>query len=253
MVNTPPDDQMSFHQQLFDFVDKAQPGTRIAVFVNSAGLHMLQGFTSDHTLLRAALLSKGPGPHMPDVFLDQRNYGLNDPGAALSNLHFIADYMSGIPGRKNLLWLSSSFPIPVGPIVTGVNAQQGGVGGGFSSSTMQINDLSYLLQNARCKQFYAALHLRSQISSTPSQYAGIQSVNREGHARNDIVSYKIMDIDRRSSSGEPPLTTPATALRSSSTKPSTTARTITPSPTSPLMPSTMASSATFRSPQPSKQ
>ena len=100
MVNTPTDVQMSFHKQLFDFIDNAQPGTRIALFINATDMHMLQGFTSDHTLLKSALLTKGPGPHMPDVFFDAPSYGRNDPGAALSNLHFIADYMSGIPGRK---------------------------------------------------------------------------------------------------------------------------------------------------------
>jgi VWFA-related protein len=172
MVNTPPDYQMAFHKQLFEFIDKAQPGTRIAVFVNATGLHMLQGFTSDHELLKAALLAKGPGPHLPDVFEDARNYGGSDAGAALSNLHFIADYMSGIPGRKNLLWLSVGFPIPVGPIVSGVNAQQGGVGGGFSSSTMQINDLSLLLQKS-IKETYAAF-MRSQIALYPIDVCGIE-------------------------------------------------------------------------------
>jgi len=80
------------------------------LFVNARGLHMVQGFTSDHTLLRAAILSKGPGPHLPDVFTDGHTYGWEDPGAALSNLKFIAEYMSGIQGKKNLLWLSAIFP-----------------------------------------------------------------------------------------------------------------------------------------------
>jgi VWFA-related protein len=200
MVNTPPDDQMTFRKELFDFVDHAQPGTRIAIFVNYAGLHMIQGFTSDHALLKAALLSKGPGPHMPEVFLDGRNYYQNDAGAALSNLHFIADYMSGIPGRKNLLWLSCSFPIPVGATVSGVNAQQAGVGGGFSSSTLQINDLSYLLQNM-IKQTYAAF-MRSQIALYPINVGGIQSVDKQGHGGDDIAYYQIMSTVAAASGGK---------------------------------------------------
>jgi len=172
MVNTSPDQQMSFHKQLFDFIDKAEPGTRIALFLNATDLHMLQGFTSDHALLKTALLTKSPGPHMPDVFLNGGNFGENDAGAALSNLHFIADYMSGIPGRKNLLWLSTSFPIPVGPIVTGVNGNAAGVGGGFSSSTMQIDDLSYLMQKM-IKETYAAM-MRSQIALYPIDVCGIE-------------------------------------------------------------------------------
>jgi VWFA-related protein len=186
MVNTPPDDQMSFHKQLFDFIDKAQPGTRMALFVNATNLHMLQGFTSDHSLLKAALLAKGPGPHMPDVFEDGRIYYQNDAGAALSNLHFIADYMSGIPGRKNLLWLSSSFPIPVGPLVTGVNSAAGPIGGGFSNSTMQINDLSYLLQGM-IKQTYAAF-MRSQIALYPINVCGIACDSPVENLHEDAVA-----------------------------------------------------------------
>jgi VWFA-related protein len=112
MVNTPIEDQMSAHKQLLDFIDNAKPGTRFALFVNAAGLHLIQGFTSDHARLHAAILSKGPGPHVPEVFLYGNTYGFTDAGAALHCLTFLADYLSGIPGRKNLLWLSSVFPIP---------------------------------------------------------------------------------------------------------------------------------------------
>ena len=118
MVNTPITQQMEFHKQLLDFVDRAQPGARFALFGNMAGLHLIQGFTSDHALLHAAILSNGPGPHLPKVFLDGRNYGYEDAGRELSNLRFIAEYLYGIPGRKNLLWLSSEFPIPVGPAMS---------------------------------------------------------------------------------------------------------------------------------------
>ena len=79
MVNTPQEDQMAFRQGLLKFVDNVQPGTRMALFVNATGLHMLQGFTSDHALLRAAIERKGPGPHIPLVSLegrDLRNDGL---------------------------------------------------------------------------------------------------------------------------------------------------------------------------------
>jgi VWFA-related protein len=172
MVNTSQEDQMSFHKQLLDYVDKATPGTRIALFVNAAGLHLIQGFTSDHALLHAAILSKGPGPHLPDVFIDGRNYGYEDPGAALSNLKFIAEYLNGIPGRKNLLWVSSDFPIPVGATMTGLNSDTG-VSGGFSSSTLQINDLTYLLSNM-IKETYAALET-SQVALCPVDVSGVDN------------------------------------------------------------------------------
>ncbi|MGA3047295.1 MAG: VWA domain-containing protein [Terracidiphilus sp.] len=115
MVNTLPQDQATFHQQLLDFVDKAAPGTRIALFGNMAGLKLIQGFTSDHAQLRTAINYQGPGPHLPKVFLYGENYGREDMGAAISNFNFLAEYLGGIPGRKNLLWLSGKFPMPFGP------------------------------------------------------------------------------------------------------------------------------------------
>ena len=115
MVNTQPEDQMSFYPEFMEFIDKAPSGTRFALFGNMAGLHLIQGFTSDREALRAAVLYRGPGPHLPNVFVNGGMYGRGDTGAALSNLQFLAQYLEGIPGRKNLIWLSSSFPIPVGP------------------------------------------------------------------------------------------------------------------------------------------
>jgi VWFA-related protein len=164
MVNTPMTRQMEAYKQLLNFVDNAKPGTRMALFANMSGLHLLQGFTSDHALLRAAILSKKAGPHLPNVFLYGDNYGYEDAGAALSSLKFLAQYLNGIPGRKNLLWISSEFPIPVGPTMSGLNSDTG-VGGGFSSSTMQINDLSYL-ESQLIKETYAAL-AASQVALYP--------------------------------------------------------------------------------------
>ena len=106
MVNTSQVDQMSFRAELLKFVDHAAPGTRIALFVNAKGLHLMQGFTTDHSLLREAILRKGPPPSIPNVFLYGETYGRYDAGGALSNLNFMAEYLSGLPERKNLIWLA---------------------------------------------------------------------------------------------------------------------------------------------------
>jgi VWFA-related protein len=190
MVNTPMIDQMTAHQQLLDFVDHAQPGTRFALFVNAAGLHLIQGFTSDHALLHAAILSKGPGPHVPDVFMYGSTYGYSDAGASLQCIKFIADYVNGIPGRKNLFWLSSVFPIPTGPTITnGLDVNAGaGPGGGFSNSTPQINDLTYLLSE-NIKKTYAAL-MRSQVALYP---VNIEGQNIDNYAGDQITHNQYED------------------------------------------------------------
>jgi VWFA-related protein len=195
MVNTLMEDQMSAHQQLLDFVDHSPPGTRFALFVNAAGLHMVQGFTSDHALLHAAILSKGPGPHLPNVFMYGRMYGYTDAGAALQCLKFIADYMNGIPGRKNLIWLSGVFPIPTGPTMAGPNTN-GSIGGGFSNSTPQISDLSYLLSDNIMKTYSAMM--RSQVAIYPVDLKGIQVNVMPGDA---ITEYQHMDAVAEATGG----------------------------------------------------
>ncbi len=188
MVNTPMEDQMSAHKQLLDFVDNAAPGTRFALFVNARGMHLVQGFTSDHALLHEAIVSKGPGPHLPPVFLYASTYGARDAGAALSNLKFLAEYMGGIPGRKNLLWLSSMFPIPVGPtrvgngLVTGAVGSRTGAGGEFL-------DLTELLKESIHKTYAAMMH--SQIALYPVDLGGIAN---DDVPANSIIDHQNLDV-----------------------------------------------------------
>jgi VWFA-related protein len=112
MVNIDPEDQATSRGPLLKFIDSTPPGTRFAIFVNATGLHLVQGFTSDRTLLHAAITSQGPGPHLPRMFLMGANYGKGDTGAAMSVFNFLAEYLEGMPGRKNLIWISDKFPLP---------------------------------------------------------------------------------------------------------------------------------------------
>ncbi len=174
MVNTDPDDQLTFRKELLNFIDRAKPGTRIALFVNMSGLHLLQGFTTDHALLRAAITSKGPGIHMPEVFLYGDNYGKEDVGGAISNLQFIAEYLSGISGRKNLLWLSDKFPVPHGPVFRPISGQE----------LLDVKDKDTV------KHAYAAM-MRADVAIYPVDVKGVtlweeRSPNPGGDAASDF-------------------------------------------------------------------
>ncbi|HEY3706469.1 MAG TPA: VWA domain-containing protein [Terracidiphilus sp.] len=198
MVNTPPADQELFRRELLKFIDHAQAGTRIALFVNAQGLHLLQGFTSDHSLIREAALKKGPGPHIPSVFLYGENYGRADVGGCLSNLTFISEYMSGIPGRKNLIWLSSIFPIPVSPTLT--NSSTAFAGGGPPSFSVgagggpQVLDLTEL-ERENIEHTYAAM-MRSQIALYPVDARGVTGAATENshEAANAMIDHQNMDV-----------------------------------------------------------
>jgi VWFA-related protein len=192
-VNTTPDEQMSFHQELFSFVDHAQPDTRMMLIMNTDRMHILQGFTTDHDLIKQAILGNGPGPHVPQIFTAGNNYGRWDARAALGNLNWIAEYMSGIPGRKNLIWLSSEFPIPVSPSLVGTNViAQGGAPGDANAGGggPQMLDLSGLLADTM-KTTYANM-MKSQVALYPVDLGG---------STGNLVKFDQMDMIAESTGG----------------------------------------------------
>jgi VWFA-related protein len=151
-LNTPLKDQMFVRQQLLAFLNSAPPGTRIAIFGLTTHLIFLQGFTSDLALLKAVASAK-PGKTSP--LLDDSVGGggiqnsmaddIEDMGGdptivanlrqfdaetqsfqiqlrakyTLDAMSQLARYLSSIPGRKNLIWFSGSFPISILPDTTG--------------------------------------------------------------------------------------------------------------------------------------
>jgi len=115
LVNTGIDDQMAARQQLLRFIDRKPEGTRFAIFVNADRLFLLQGFTNDPRVLRAAINSQGPGPHLPRAFLYGANYGLGNSVRMVGILNLLAGYLEGLPGRKNVMWVSGGFPLELSP------------------------------------------------------------------------------------------------------------------------------------------
>jgi VWFA-related protein len=113
-------DQMFARQQLMKFIENKPEGARFAIFVRSDGLHLIQGFTSDKQQLLAAIDPHHPGPHIPQVFLLGQNYDRSDPYSAMEVIRYIAEYLDGLPGRKNLIWFSGTFPLSLFPTAADV-------------------------------------------------------------------------------------------------------------------------------------
>ena len=147
-LNTPLQDQTFVRNQLLDYVKKARPGTSIAIFGLTTRLSMLQGFTSSPDVLREAikitsgksspLLDDPVGGRPAESITDQMSeFGPNPAQAAgaladfesmrtsfqlqlrakytLDALNVLAHFLANIPGRKNLIWFSGSFPINILP------------------------------------------------------------------------------------------------------------------------------------------
>ena len=107
------DDQPRAREQLLKFIRSKPLGTRFAIFVLSDGLYLAQGFTEDRNVLADVLDPKNPHSHIPRIFLSADNYQpyFSGPRALIQIAKFLAD----LPGHKNVIWLSASFPSSVMP------------------------------------------------------------------------------------------------------------------------------------------
>jgi VWFA-related protein len=115
LVNSENTDEPYARKQLLNFISEKPKGTRVAIFVLSDGLHLVQGFTDDEKQLSAVLDPANPRPHIPRIFLEQKNFGKGDVGMMVSVVTEIGRFLDGLPGRKNLLWFAGDFPLTFSP------------------------------------------------------------------------------------------------------------------------------------------
>lgn len=147
-LNTNAEDQAYVRKQMIGYLKALPKGRRIAIFTLGTRLLLLEDFNSDTAPLVAALESKQANPKAPmvasksDANQDQQMLDkMREEGASedtilsytdfmaqsaafqtdmradmtLDALQQLARYLSGIPGRKNLVWFSGSFPIDLLP------------------------------------------------------------------------------------------------------------------------------------------
>lgn len=151
-MNTQTTDQLNVRLQMVKYLDQVPPGVRVAVFLLNQNLRIVQGFTDDPAVLHAALKRYAPNASssallaspastapqaayismisaadtataaaLDDFMKNEANFETNMRLlVALDSLQTIARYLSGVPGRKNLLWFVGSFPLcaPIGTSVT---------------------------------------------------------------------------------------------------------------------------------------
>jgi VWFA-related protein len=157
LLNTDSEDQGYVRRQIVKYLNNKPQSARVAIFALSTKLEMIEGFTADSSALRNSLdapqnvISTGKTPasqskqqkqgdledvqnleaiHAGAIAIEQvkraqaalASYRANDRvQMTLEALQNLARYLSAIPGRKNLIWFSGSFPISVFP---GVNQKQ---------------------------------------------------------------------------------------------------------------------------------
>ncbi len=198
-LNTPMADQIYVRRQMLLYMGKIPPGTSMAVFTLSSRLRMIEGFTTDASRLAKALQNPKATPQ-PSVILDPEadnslnsavdemtNSGSN-PDAIMQMQQFVADtaafhtdqrvqmtmealqqlarYLSAIPGRKNLIWFSGSFPISLDPDLTLEDPTRS-----VRNYLEQVRETSQLLSAARVAVYPVDARGLMNLSTTDVEYA----------------------------------------------------------------------------------
>jgi VWFA-related protein len=147
-LNTHFRDLAAARQQMLKFIGQMQPEDRVAIFGLADDLIVIQDFTSDQqALINAVRKSTTPenqhaeatdvqasdtGDDGLDEFLDEMNqmesdfYNRDRALRTADALTAIANYIGRLPGRKNLVWVSSAFPLEINFDAT--NPPIGGMG-----------------------------------------------------------------------------------------------------------------------------
>jgi len=150
-LNTPVADQAYVHKQMVKYLASIPPRIRIGVFLLSERLRIIQGFTQDSSVLRASIARLAANPQSSSLlpspeaasaddtviglimtqataegssqlvdtalalqqFMDQESgYETQERiTMTLDALQQIARYLSGVPGRKNLIWFVGAIPV----------------------------------------------------------------------------------------------------------------------------------------------
>jgi VWFA-related protein len=135
-LNTPPEDLSRLRDQILKYVKGLRPGRPVAIFGLGSRLRLIQGITTDPGVLTEALSKqKGRTPLLwseADLGMDanrvQSPFDVGTPflkqlqadekadqsdsliNATLDGFQELARSLAGVPGRKNVVWLSGAFP-----------------------------------------------------------------------------------------------------------------------------------------------
>jgi VWFA-related protein len=144
-LNTASTDQAYARRQMLSYLRTLKPGQSVAVFALGTDLLLLQDFTSAPQALIAALekyssndsllLARGMPVMITPEMADVMSTGITGPSPlqnlirfnqenavnasddrvrlTLAGLRAVARDMIGYPGRKNLIWVSSGFPVSI--------------------------------------------------------------------------------------------------------------------------------------------
>lgn len=224
-LNTSKQDQGYARQQILNFLKFMAPGTRAAIFLLGSKLRYVQGFTADSALLAAALNGKrnvsaekdaasrsrdddaDDAEHIQTMITmnnghstagveavaasqrDSADFQFGDRIAmTMDALDYLARYLGGVPGRKNLIWFASSFPVTVFPSASEREAMSHLRGYADRAKTT-----AYLLTASKVAVYPVNAqgmmndHVMEADSDGPRRVGGMSAYSAEAAARADTI------------------------------------------------------------------
>jgi VWFA-related protein len=163
-LNTDIQDQHYAKQQFIKFLSQIRPEDRVAIYALGTHLRVLNDFTNDSSRLVNSLARyRGESVHLTadsdpdptatgytssDPFGTDIDTVLNEVNALIADLAIInrvkitvaameaiANHIGRLPGRKNLIWVTGSFPFSIGQHATAeANSDWNNLAGGDSAS-----------------------------------------------------------------------------------------------------------------------
>ena len=136
-LNTKHADITYAKERIIKLLHEMKPDDRVAVYVLSGRLYVLHDFTSDMTALTQSVKKyntvdsadvansdfkpvwTGTGDLAADAFINESSQGMSDfanidrASTTTNVFEIIAQHMMRLPGRKNLIWVSGSFPFSI--------------------------------------------------------------------------------------------------------------------------------------------
>lgn len=218
-LNTPLANQVEVRKKMLDYLETVPPGTMMAIFTLSSRLRLVQGFTSDAGMLAAALKGAKTSPQqspqlgaVTDSGFDAIVGGLQMlPGTSgdiaeiqafqadvtiaqtdrriemtIEALKALARYLNAVPGRKNLIWFSGSFPIMLDP-------ETQGAASGTVSYLSEVRNVSEMLATARVAVYPMSAQGLEAPAALDASNSGIGTAPRDPSLNNRFTMESIAE------------------------------------------------------------
>jgi VWFA-related protein len=207
-VNGDLSEQAYAKDQLLKFLNTAELGRPVAIFALQNQLKLLHDFSTDNKSLSASVakykppaqgLSNETTASRASAFATLGDYHTSERSieTTLNQLNALAKILSGYPGRKNLIWLSESYPMVLMPESAGqLNLSESDLRSVGTPSTIQN------LQTSASSKSYAALTKKVSDSLMAAQVAvypvDVGAIGKDDH----LASQTTMDDMAASTGGK---------------------------------------------------